>query len=541
MATVTSREMMHAPVLDDAPDAALRRPSGSGLRFSLIHLSGRRRGETQFFQRAPVTFGSAPGVDVSFPANGECPVAPLQAEMFQANCEMRLRNCDPAARTLVNREAVEEIILRDRDMIQLGPNGPTLRFRIRPEEYTLCKQLKEILQDARDVASAGRADERVTLRSFVGQLAFEIVRNATLATQVVVVGLLVMLIAAIGGLAYYNYLTQQAHERHIASLLRELELSRISLAELEQNSADERRRLTETLAIHETEEQRLMVMVEEQRKKGASSEALEALTLRLRTLEAERNNAELLITRFGPSTCLLYIAYGFVEKGDKEEAPHTLLEYTGTGFLIDAEGRIVTNRHLAEPWSMDPKGTAEMLQAGLEPRLVIMRAYFPGRAQAYDVTVLKLSEQGDVALAQLTPEPRGMTPVPLEKPSPQAVPGEAVVVVGYPSGLEGILARLDEHAATELLKGAERNLQKLMQDLADRGLVRPLTTQGHVSDAVPNRIIHDAQTTSGGSGSPIFNSQGELIAVHSSIMTRFGAVGSGVPAARVDELLHSDS
>lgn len=541
MVTGTSRERMRAPVLDEASDAAVTRPSGNGLRFSLIHLSGRRRGETQFFQRVPVTFGSAPGVDISFPDKGEWLVAPLQAEIFQANCEIRLRNCDPAQRTLVNRRAVEEIILHDRDVIQLGLNGPTLRFRIRPEEYALCKQPKEILQDARDVASAGRPDGRLTLRSFFSQLAFEIVRNATLATQMVVVGLLVVLIAAIGGLAYYHYVAQEAHEHQIASLLKEVEQSRISLAELERNTADERRRLAETLAIHETEEQRLLAMVEAQRKKGASSEELEALTLRLRTLEAERHNAELLITRFGPSTCLLYIAYGFVEQGAREETPRTLLEYTGTGFLIDAKGRIVTNRHLAEPWSMDPKGTAEMIQAGLEPRLIIMRAYFPGRAQAYDVTILKVADQGDVALAQLAPEPKGMILVPLGTPSPQAVPGEAVVVVGYPSGLEGILARLDEKTAVELLKGAERNLQKLIQDLADRGLIRPLTTQGHVSDAVPNRIIHDAQTTSGGSGSPIFNGRGQLIAVQSSIMTRFGAVGSGVPVARIGELLHSDS
>lgn len=540
MATVTSREMMQASVPDEAPDIGEGRSSGSGLKFSLVHLSGCRRGETQFFQRAPVTLGSAPGVDVSFSSNGECPVAPLQAEMFQAGCEMWLRNCDPANRTLLNREPVEEIILRDRDVIQLGPNGPTLRFRIRPEEYTRCKQLKEILQDARDVASAGRADGRMTLRSFVGQLAFEIARNATLATQIVAAGLMAVLLAAIGGLTYHHYLTEEAHEHHIVSLLKELERSRVSLAELEQKAADERRRLTDTLAIHEAEEQRLMAMVEEQQKKRASSEELQALTFRLRTLEAERNNAERLIKRFGPSTCLLYIAYGFVEAGARAEAPHALLEYTGTGFLIDATGRIVTNRHLAEPWSMDPKGTAEMIQAGLEPRLMIMRAYFPGRAQAYDVTVLKVAEQGDVALAQLTPEPKGMAMVPVEKPPPQAVPGEAVVVVGYPSGLEGILARLDEQSAIKLLKGAERNLQKLIQDLADLGYIRPLTTQGHVSDAVPNRIIHDAQTTSGGSGSPIFNSQGELIAVQSSIMTRFGAVGSGVPAARVDELLHSD-
>jgi len=540
MATVTSRESAHVPVLDDAPDAARERPPSVGLRFSLIHLSGRRRGETQFFQRVPVTLGSAPGVDVAFSANGECSVAPLHAEVFEANCEVRLRNCDPESRTLVNREPVEETILRDRDLIQLGPNGPTLRFRIRPEEYRLCKQLKEILQDARDVAAAGCPDRRLALRSFLRQLAFEIVRNATLGTRVVVVGLLVVLVASVGGLAYYSYLTQQTYERHISSVLQKIEASRLAQADLTGGTAEERQRISETLRAHEVEMSQLMALLQEQRRRGASPEEISTLTKRLNALEAAQINAEALVKRYGPSVCLLYIAYGFVEKGRASVRPSALLEYTGTGFLVDAAGLIVTNRHLAEPWSMDPKGTAEMIDAGHEPRLVSMRAYFPGRPEPHELSVTKTSAYGDVALAQVSPVPGSIAPILLRRPPPQAITGEPIVVVGYPAGLEGLLARMDDKAAVDLLKGAGRDLQKLVQDLADRSLMRPLTTQGHVNDAVPNRIIHDAQTTSGGSGSPIFNGQGDLIAIHSSIMTRFGAVGSGVPIARVVELLDSD-
>lgn len=540
--TVTdiNHEAKKAVPLDDAPGTVQQRPPGVGLRFSLIHLSGSRRGETQFLERAHVTLGSAPGVDICFPATGECPVAPLQAEVFQSNCEIRLRNCDPAIRTLVNREPVEDIILQDRDLIQLGPKGPALRFRIRPEEYRLCKQLKEILQDARDVAVAGRSDGHLTLRTFLSQLAYEILRNATLATQLLVVSLLVILVGLIGGVAYYSYATQRAHEAHIAALLKELEASRLAQVDLEQKTADERRRMAETLKAHEAETSQLIAMLQQQRRLGAPPEEIQALTKRLKTLEDARLNAEALVKRYGPSVCLLYIAYGFVEKGGASIMPSVLFEYTGTGFLVDATGLIVTNRHLTEPWSMDPKATAQMIDAGLEPRLVRLRAYFPGRPGPQELSVMKTSTQGDVALAQLSPAPSGIAPIPLRRPPPQAIAGEPIVVVGYPAGLEGLLARMDDKAAVELLKGAGRNLQKLVQDLADRSLIRPLTTQGHVSDAVPNRVIHDAKITIGGSGSPIFNSQGELIAVHSSIMTRFGAMGSGVPVARVVELLNSD-
>ncbi len=355
-----------------------------------------------------------------------------------------------------------------------------------------------------------------------------------------VVGLLIVLLGVIGGLAYYSYATQRAHEVHIAALLKELEASRLAQVDLEQKTADERRRMSETLKAHEAETSQLIAMLQQQRRLGAPPEEIQALTKRLKTLEDARLNAEALVERYGPSVCLLYIAYGFVEKGGASIMPSVLLEYTGTGFLVDATGLIVTNRHLTEPWSMDPKGTAEMIDAGLEPRLVRLRAYFPGRSGPQELSVMKTSTQGDVALAQLSPVPSGIAPIPLRRPPPQAIAGEPLVVVGYPAGLEGLLARMDDKAAVELLKGAGRNLQKLVQDLADRSLIRPLTTQGHVSDAVLNRVIHDAKITIGGSGSPIFNSQGELIAVHSSIMTRFGAMGSGVPVARVVELLDSD-
>lgn len=506
------------------------------MTFALVHLSGSRRGETEYLDHAHAILGSDPRADVRFPPDDRFPVAPLQAEVFQSDCEIRLRNYEPEARTLVNQVPVDEVVLQDGDLIQLGPKGPRLRFRIRPTEYARCKKIREMMQDARDMAVDGRTGRLPAIRTFIGQLAYEFRRNASLLTQAAVLGLLILLIGLVGGLAYYNYLTQRAHQEHLAALLKELEATRLSEAELIRRMNQERQRLAETLAAHEAETNRVLALLEEQRQKGAPQQEIQAMAQRLKTLEAERTTAEVLIKRYGPSVCFLYLAYGFTQKGSPEP-PSVLLEYTGTGFLVGAEGLMVTNRHITEPWSMDPRGTADMVKAGLEPRLVTLRAYFPGRPEPYEVALVRFSDRGDVALGRLSPVPAGITPIPLRRPPPQGIPGEAVVVLGYPAGIEGVLARIEDKMATALLKGADRSLQKLVQDVANQTGIRPLATQGHISDVVPNRIIYDAQTTSGGSGSPVFNSHGEVIAVHSAIMTRFGAIGFGVPIDAVIELL----
>jgi S1-C subfamily serine protease len=525
----------------DAPDRSESASSQPArMTFALVHLSGPRRGHTQYFDQAHLLLGSDPRADLAFSPDGDFPVAPLQAELYQSECRVRLRNLEPASRTLVNDRPVDDVALADRDLIQLGPKGPTLRFRIRSAEYARCKKLREMLADARDVAGQGRLDGRASVGLFMRQLAYELRRNAPLLTQLAVLGLLVVLIGVVAGFVYYTYTIEQAHQRQIDALLKELQESRLSEAELIRRMNQERRRLAETLAAHEAETNRVLALLEEQRQKGAPQQEIQALAQRLKTLETERTTAEVLIKRYGPSVCFLYLAYGFAQKGSPEP-PSVLLEYTGTGFLVDAEGLMVTNRHMTEPWTMDPRATADMVKAGLEPKLVALRAYFPGRPEPYDVSLVRLSDRGDVAIGRLSPIPEGIAPIMIRRPPPRGIPGEAVVVLGYPAGIEGILARIEDKAAVALLKGADHSLQKLVQEVANQAAIRPLATQGHISDVVPNRIIYDAQTTSGGSGSPVFDSHGEVIAVHSAIMTRFGAIGFGVPVDAVLELLAPQS
>jgi S1-C subfamily serine protease len=68
-----------------------------------------------------------------------------------------------------------------------------------------------------------------------------------------------------------------------------------------------------------------------------------------------------------------------------------------------------------------------------------------------------------------------------------------------------------------------------MEELAKRHLIRPTTTQGHIGDVLADKIVYDAQTTSGGSGGPLFNDQGKVIGINFAILRQFGGSNFAIP------------
>jgi len=509
------------------------------MKFALIHISGERRGQTQYFDSTRVSLGRDPGNDLVFLGDGFQPVVPRHVELYEADCQMHLHNEDPSVTTLVNHNPLDEATLNDQDLIQLGPEGPKLRLRIQAEEYAACKRSHEILRDAWDMAGEARNEGRGVVGSFLGQLVYDLRRHATRSIQMMVVALLVLLIGGMGGMAYYSYSTQRAHEQHIAALLKELESARLSQAELEQRIEEERGKVDAALTAYQIETDQMVAMLEEQNRQDrrVSPEEVRLIQSRLKALEVKRNSAQMLIKRYGSSICFLYGAYGFLQKGQSAGVPHSLFEYTGTGFLIDKKGLIVTNRHLVEPWTMDPS-SAEIVKDGFQPQLVTLLAYFPGRPKSSKVLWVQVSMEGDVALGRVVPIPQGITPIPLRTHAAKGVVGEAVVVLGYPVGVEGILARMKEQIVDTLLKKPNRNMRRLVHDIAEQRGIRPLATQGHIGDIAPGRLVYDAQTMGGSSGSPVFNLAGEVIAVNSAYLEPFrGGASFGVPITQVLPLI----
>ncbi len=50
-------------------------------------------------------------------------------------------------------------------------------------------------------------------------------------------------------------------------------------------------------------------------------------------------------------------------------------------------------------------------------------------------------------------------------------------------------------------------------------------------------VVYDAETTSGGSGGPVLNLAGEVVAVNSAILPEFGGSNLGVPVEHGRTLL----
>src|SRR5215472_18048918 len=94
-----------------------------------------------------------------------------------------------------------------------------------------------------------------------------------------------------------------------------------------------------------------------------------------------------------------------------------------------------------------------------------------------------------------------------------ATSGEAIVLMGYATGLNAILARADEETAENIVNRNGGQVSRVLDELSQRGLIRPVITQGHVGDVLPDKIVFDAQTTSGGSGGPLLNGHGKVIGV----------------------------
>ncbi|MCP3961248.1 MAG: hypothetical protein GY719_25660 [bacterium] len=75
------------------------------------------------------------------------------------------------------------------------------------------------------------------------------------------------------------------------------------------------------------------------------------------------------------------------------------------------------------------------------------------------------------------------------------------------------------------------------QRLAEAGHIAPLATRGIIGQVTPAAVVYDAETTSGGSGGPVINLQGEVIAVNMAILPEFGGSNLGVPIDKAREIL----
>jgi DNA-binding response OmpR family regulator/S1-C subfamily serine protease len=216
--------------------------------------------------------------------------------------------------------------------------------------------------------------------------------------------------------------------------------------------------------------------------------------------------------------------------------PEVHLDVFGTGFLAGPGGLVVTNRHVAQPW-WENEDLGSLANQGLQPEIVQIDAYFPDAPRAFPASIQKISSQTDLALMQVDLDDLKRQPLQIDDRKEAAVSGQPVVAIGYATGLAAILARADEATAQDILAKSEGDPKRILDELARRNLIRPLATQGHIGDVLPDKIVFDAQTTSGGSGGPLFNQDGKVVGVTYAVLRGFGGSNFGIPIRYTDSLL----
>ena len=283
---------------------------------------------------------------------------------------------------------------------------------------------------------------------------------------------------------------------------------------------------------------------------------------RLDALERENKIAETVIHKYGRSVCLLHVVLEFVDKqsgspirlavdltgkpqvDDKGMAqldvggagPRLEIDAFGTGFLVGRDGTVLTNHHIVEPWWSDDE-LKQLLDHDVDPHVLSYDAYFPGSSVAIGAKLDRVSSRADLATLKLdAPAPFHAQLLELDDRSEASVTGDAVVLIGYPAGVEGILARAGTEA-THKIAGSTQNVSEVLLRMASQQLIRPTTTQGHIGDVLGDKIVYDAATTFGGSGGPLFNRKGKVIGVNFALIKDFGGSNLAVPARYANELL----
>jgi S1-C subfamily serine protease len=204
-------------------------------------------------------------------------------------------------------------------------------------------------------------------------------------------------------------------------------------------------------------------------------------------------------------------------------------EFVGTGFYVGG-GFVMTNRHIAQPWLADDRAQSLSSSVRGQPRLKKLNAYFPEHTQPIPLKFKVAATRDDLAVCLLDSKdlPTDIPLIPLETNQDAVAVGKTVVMMGYPSGPDRLLALLDD-AESRGIQQRYATLDALLGYLAETRRIQPLTTQGNITDLDVRRIAYDARTAEGGSGAPLFGPTGRVIGVNFAVFTENQASNFAVP------------
>ena len=179
-------------------------------------------------------------------------------------------------------------------------------------------------------------------------------------------------------------------------------------------------------------------------------------------------------------------------------------EGTGTGFIWDEQGHIVTNYHVIKQGNM----TQVALTLSKEDLT-------KGESQGvFEARVIGIAPDRDLAVLSIQAPKKLLKPLPMGKSSTLLV-GQGVLAIGNPFGF-------DQTLTTGIISGLGREIKSV--------------TQRKIKGAIQT----DAAINPGNSGGPLLDSSGKLIGVNTAIYSPSGAyagIGFAVPVDTVKRVV----
>ena len=365
-------------------------------------------------------------------------------------------------------------------------------------------------------ATARRDDAKVFLREFTREL----VREINPSTKFLVLGIAIILV---GGMLYLGFATYKEIQRS----RRLIDEQGVQLGQMRDQVLRTNDQLTNIDESTKQLQNSLSLAVKLRSEYGSgvcliagSFYFVEAGTGRpLRYAEAQLNDSGSAVQSNGAPEAL-------TPEGNAAVAEY---EFVGTGFHV-GQGFVITNRHIAQPWIADDRAQSISSSLKAQPRLKKLIAYFPGFTQAIPLEFKSASQRDDLAVCTLTMDkiPETIPVLPLETDPDAVAVGKTVVMMGYPSGPDRLLALLDDAESRGIQQRYGTPMAQLGY-LAETKRIQPLTTQGSITDLDVRRIVYDARTAEGGSGAPLFGPSGRVIGVNFAVFTENQASNFAVP------------
>ena len=502
---------------------------------ALEHLTGPARGIATWLSGAALDVSLSDGRLVRITeSGGEQPKGDVIARLHRSEETYEIEARE-AHHLWVNGERISAKRLEHRDLIEFGDTGPLSRFQLYHEGHRVRKSAADIVRDCIDYTRVSRKPMGARVSRAIHDLFRGFARQTTVLFRLSVIAAIVTLAA----ITFYQ-------SRSTVRLQKQVQNDAIRIDSF---AGALTRARQEALRPGDLDALRLEV-----------SHRLSAATDRLAVLEERSDASARIIASAMQSIVFLQGAYGFREAAtnrmlryavDDEgralfsprgeplltfegDGPVAERQFTGTAFVITDTGALLTNRHVALPWeddaSVDALGEQEM-----EPVPIKFIGYLPDTREPFPVELLKASDDADLAVLLGRGVTGGIPPLALSDTPPK--PGDEVIVMGYPTGLKSMLAQTGDAFIEKLQASENLDFWAVAARLSEEQFIRPLASRGIIGQVSRATVVYDADTTNGGSGGPVLDINGDVIAVNAAIIPEYSGSNLGVPAEYARRLL----